>query len=304
MNKRVKYNLYLLLTAAIWGFAFVAQRWASASIGPFAYNGIRFALGGIVVLPFMIKSAKKQANDTLGKKPIKCGIIPGIIAGIALFTASTLQQVGIAYTTAGKAAFITGLYIVMVPVAGIFLNHSINLKTWISICLAIIGLYFLTMKSGFTMGKGDLIELAGAVVWTSHILLVDHYVKRVGVYALAFFQIAFCSILSLGAALLFEKIELQQVMDAAVAILYGGILSVGVAYTLQVVGQQYALPSHAAIILSMESVFACIGGLLILNEIFGVKEYFGCACMLAGMLLTQMPKRIKKRKTFADQQLK
>lgn len=296
MVKRTKYNLYLLLAAAIWGFAFVAQRFASMSVGPFTFNGIRFALGSVVVLPFMVRAVRNKANDVNKEQTLKSGIIPGLIAGSALFAASALQQIGIAYTTAGKAAFITGLYIVLVPVAGIFLKHTVHLKTWLSIFLAVIGLYLLTMQGFFTIGKGDLVELAGAFVWTAHILLIDRFVKRVEVYTLAFFQFVACSVFSFIAALLFEKIAFSGIMEAAVPILYGGMLSVGVAYTLQVIGQKHALPSHAAVILSMESVFASIGGLLILSEHFGIKEYFGCAFMLAGILLAQMPKGVLNRK--------
>ncbi len=218
----------LLLAAFIWGFAFVAQSESVKHIGPFTYNGIRFALGSLCILPIVLLSSKKNAAPA--KRKFKEAFIPGLIAGIILFAGSFLQTLGIAYTTVGKAAFITGLYIVFVPVAGIFLKHSNSLKVWISVVIAAAGLYLLCVQGDFTIAQGDAFVLACAVLFTAHILLVDKYSKTTDVFAFAFTQSAACSVLSLAAAFLFEDIKLQNIFLAGMPILYSGIFSAGRAY--------------------------------------------------------------------------
>ncbi|HPX68576.1 MAG TPA: DMT family transporter, partial [Bacillota bacterium] len=198
------------------------------------------------------------------------------------------QQAGLAYTTAGKAAFITGLYIVLVPLLGIFLKQRVGLNTWLGVVLAVSGLYFLSVNEDFTIAFGDLLEIIGAFFWAVHILVIDYFTKKVDALRLSCAQFAMCSALSIIIALIFEDISVSGLSQAAIPILYGGLLSVGVAYTLQVVAQKHAKPSHAAIILSMEAVFAALGGALLLKENMGVRGYLGCALMFAGMLLTQV----------------
>ena len=285
-NQTIKSNLFLLLTAAIWGLAFVAQRIGAQYIGTFAFNGIRFALGSLSLLPFLFCSAKKSKGERTSNshQVLKAGII----AGTVLFIASSLQQIGLAETSAGKAAFITGLYMVIVPLLGIFLKQRIPIYTWVGIATATVGLYFLSVTEGFTVVKADILELSGAFFWALHILLIDRFIKKLDLLQLSFSQFITCSFLSLTVACFTENITVSSIQQAAVPILYGGILSVGVAYTLQAVGQKYAKPSHAAIILSLEAVFASLGGLVILGENLGNRGYAGCLLMLVGMLLSQL----------------
>lgn len=281
-------NILLLITAIIWGFAFVAQRVGAQHIGAFTFNGIRFALGGLSLVPLLIY-LNKDTKNTKSKSSASTNVIfAGVITGCALFLGASLQQMGLAYTTAGKAAFITGLYIAFVPVLGVFLKHKIPGTTWLGVSCAIVGLYFLSVTESFSISKGDLFEVAGAFFWAFHILLIDYFTKKVDALKLSFVQIITCSILSLIVALIFEQITLSGIYKAIIPILYGGICSVGIAYTLQVVGQKHAKPSHAAIILSLEAVFASIGGIIILSEHLSLRGYIGCALMLTGMLLSQL----------------
>lgn len=287
-KQELKSNILLLITAIIWGFAFVAQRVGTNYVGPFTFNGVRFALGAVSLLPLIIyyrnKTPKEDKKDCKGLNNV---LFAGAIAGCVLFLGSSLQQIGLVYTTAGKAAFITGLYIAIVPILGVFLKHRIHSSTWAGVLCAVVGLYFLSVTEGFSISYGDLLELIGAFFWAFHILCIDHFTKKVDALKLSLVQFITCSALSLIAAIIFEKIAISGIYQAIIPILYGGIGSVGIAYTLQVVGQKHAKPSHAAIILSMEAVFASIGGILILNERLGLRGGIGCSLMLAGMLLSQ-----------------
>lgn len=292
-KQTVKSNLILLLTAAIWGFAFVAQRVGGKYIGAFTFNGVRFALGSISLIPIILFQNKSN-KDNFNAADLKKVIGVGIIAGIIIFLGSSFQQMGLVYTGAGKAAFITGLYIVIVPILGIFLKQYIGINSWIGAIIAVIGLYLLCVTDTFSISHGDFLELICAFFFAIHILLIDRFSGKVDAVKLAFFQFLTCSVLSFVAALLFETITLASIYQAIVPILYGGILSSGVAYTLQIVGQKNAEPSQAAIIMSMESVFGTIGGVLILGESFGIKGVLGCLLMLAGMLLAQLKSSTKK----------
>lgn len=287
-NREMKANMLLVLTAAIWGFAFVAQRVGMQYVGAFTFNGVRFALGSISLVPLIIYFNNRKTAEQSEKTDNASALIPGIIAGTVLFIGASLQQIGLAYTTAGKAAFITGLYIVLVPLLGVFLKQRIGLNTWMGVVLAASGLYFLSVNEDFTIAFGDFLEIIGAFFWAVHILVIDHFTKKVDPLKLSFVQFVMCSVLSTITAFIFEDVSVSGISQAAIPILYGGLLSVGVAYTLQVVAQKHAKPSHAAVILSMEAVFAALGGALLLNENMGVRGYFGCALMLAGMLLTQV----------------
>jgi drug/metabolite transporter (DMT)-like permease len=285
----VKANIYLLITAAIWGLAFVAQRIGGQYVGSFTFNGVRFALGGLSIMPLMFYLDRKPHNQEAVKQAsLKATIKPGLLLGVVLFAGAALQQIGLMYTSVGKAAFITGLYIVLVPVFGIFLKHSIPKSTWFGVAIAIVGLYLLSVTESFSVAFGDLLQMVGAIFWTAHILLIDHFTKKYDGIKLAFIQFMACSVFSLAAAIGFETITIQGLTQAVVPIFYGGVCSVGIAYTLQIVGQKHAKPSHAAIILSMEAVFASIGGLLILNENLGLRGYIGCIFMLAGMIASQL----------------
>lgn len=283
---QIRANLTLLTAAAIWGVAFVAQRVGMEYIGPFTFNGIRFALGGLSLLPLIWYF--RQQPPIVSHNAEKLSVIAvGLLAGLILFIAASLQQVGIMDTTAGKAAFITCLYIVLVPLAGLLLKRRIVRSTWLGCALSILGLYLLCIKEDFTIGYGDMLELIGALFWTAHILLIDHVSRRVDTLKLAAIQFATCSLLSLVVALGTESTTFPAVLQAGIPILYGGFGSVGIAYTLQIIGQKNSSPAHAALVLSMETVFAAIGGFLILGEILGSRELTGCALMLAGMILSQ-----------------
>ncbi|MDF2882310.1 MAG: Integral rane protein [Clostridiaceae bacterium] len=286
-NKRLQANMLLLLTAAIWGFAFTAQRVGSQYVGAFTFNGIRFALGSISLTPLIIYFNKKNKKSNNNEDPKKT-IIPGILVGILLFSGSTLQQIGLIYTTAGKASFLTGLYIVLVPIIGVFLKHKIGKSAWIGVVLAVAGLYLLSINENFTIGFGDLLQIIGALFWAVHILTIDYFTKKLDSLKLSCIQFATCSILSLISAFIFEQITFSGIFSALIPILYGGLLSVGVAYTLQVVAQKNAKPSHAAIILSMESVFGAVGGAVILGETMSTRGYLGCIFILSGILVSQI----------------
>lgn len=289
-NKSLTANLLLILTAAIWGFAFVAQRVGSQYVGAFTFNGIRFALGALSLIPLIIFLDKRKDKIEVSKEQqnFKNTLIPGILVGMILYIGATLQQVGLFYTTVGNASFITGLYMVFVPIIGIFLKHKISKNSWIGVVLAIIGLYLLSINENFSISYGDFLEVIGAIFWAIHILTIDNFTKRVDPLKLSFIQFATCSILSVITAFIFEDITMTGISNALIPILYGGLLSVGVAYTLQVVAQKNAKPSHAAIILSMESVFGAIGGAILLGESMSGRGYVGCALILAGILVSQI----------------
>ncbi|MCE5284446.1 MAG: DMT family transporter [Pelosinus sp.] len=292
---KLRANLLLLLAALIWGFAFVAQRVGMDYLGPYSFNGIRFALGALSLIPLLVffRSRKAAVKAHQGWKSWQVGTAAGLI----LFIAASLQQIGMLYTTAGKAAFVTCLYIILVPIAGIFLGQRAGRSTWFGSVLVISGLYLLCVKEGFTISYGDILEVIGACFWTLHILWIDHF-SEIDSLELAFYQFVTCSFLSLVTALCLETMTIAGIMGAAVPILYGGFCSVGIAYTLQIVGQKQAEPAHAAIILSMETVFAALGGYLLLGERLTVVELIGCVLMMMGMLLSQLC-NIKKEPTTA-----
>lgn len=289
---QLKANILLLLTAAIWGLAFVAQKVGAEYVGAFTFNGIRFALGSISLIPLILLLNKKKENNDAKKEEggnsLKHTIRAGIIVGCALFIATSLQQTGVMYTTAGKAGFITGLYMVIVPILGLFLKQKVNNTTWIGIVIAIIGLYLLSINEDFSISKGDLLVLIGSVGWAIHILLIDNFTKKIDPLKLSSIQFATCSILSLLVAFIFEDINMVDISAALMPILYGGLLSVGVAYTLQVVAQKNAKPSHAAILLSMESVFGAIGGAMFLGERIGSRGLVGCILIFIAIIVSQL----------------
>ena len=281
-GRTLKSDLLLLSAAAIWGFAFVAQREGMAHIGPFVFNAVRFSLGTLVLLPFL----PRRAAQTPDASPlVRYG---GIVLGVILFMGSSMQQIGMVTTGAGKAGFITGLYVVLVPFVGWFLKHRINLEHWLAVMLTAIGLYLLTITESLTLETGDVYVLIGAVFWTGHVLFLGLLSPRASTIRIAVTQFAVCALLSFAAALIREPIAWPKIIDAALPILYGGVMSVSVAFSLQIYGQKYAPPTHAAILLSLEAVFAVLGGWLILSEQLSVRNLVGCGLMLAGMLVAQV----------------
>lgn len=289
----MKADLLLLITATIWGFAFVAQRMGMAHMGPFTFNGIRFSLGSLALLPFLLWKRRNQPDPT--QMPLKAALGPVLLTGLALFAGASLQQVGLVGTTAGKAGFITGLYVILVPILALFWGRRTHLAHWAGAVLAVIGLYLLSVRGGFVVSPYDLVILAGAFVWAVHVHLIARYSARVGPIRLAALQFAICGLLSMLTALIFEPISLSGIIDGIYPILYGSFLSVGLAYTLQVVAQRTANPSHAVIIMSLEGAFAALGGWLVLQEVLTARDLLGCALMLGGTLVSQFLGRPGRR---------
>ncbi len=286
---KTRSDLLLLLAAAIWGFAFVAQRVGMDYVGPFTFSAVRFSLGSLVLVPFLLFRKKQAFNRLSPTKQEKTRIIwLQLLLGLLVFGGVSFQQYGLVYTTAGNAGFITGLYVVFVPVIGLFLGQRNHFTIWIGVALAIAGLYFLSVKEGFSINFGDYLVLICALIWSVHVLLVGVVAPKTDPIRTAIIQFAICAFLSWIVALGFEEISLQPILDALWPILYGGVMSVGIGYTLQVFAQQKAHPAYASIILSLESVFAVLGGWLILNELVTGKIILGCCLMLAGMIVVQV----------------
>lgn len=285
VHHTIKTDLVLLLVALIWGFGFVAQRAGMDHLGPYTYNGIRFILGGLCLLPLALR---RPGSSFLPRHKQMSAGKAGLIAGLALFAGATLQQVGLQYTTAGKAGFITGLYVVFVPMIGLLFGQRTNSGTWLGAALAAAGLYLLSIQGGISIAFGDLLETIGAVFWAIHVLLLSYLSPRTSPVRLAMTQFFICGLLSLCTGIFLEIITLQGIIDAAIPILYGGVCSVGAGYTLQVVVQRRAHPAHAAILLSLESPFAALGGWWLLNEYLSMRAMLGCSLMLAGMLISQL----------------
>jgi len=285
----MKSNLLLLLTAVIWGFAFVAQRAGMEFLGPFTFNTARFTLGSLSLIPLLIinrnKKFEKEKFLPLNNKNLLFG---GLAAGTMLFLGATFQQGGLVYTEAGKAGFITGFYVILVPILGLFVRQKTSPITWLGAIVATVGLYFLSLNETFDINIGDVLVLIGSFFWAVQILVIGFYSNKVEPFQLAFTQFVVCAGLSLVAALISETIVLQNFVNAILPILYAGIFSVGIAFTIQVVAQREAHPANAAIIMSLEAVFAVIGGWLILNESIPIRGLIGCSLMLVGMILSQL----------------
>jgi drug/metabolite transporter (DMT)-like permease len=288
-NRWWRSDLLFLLTSVIWGFAFVAQRIGMDNLGPFIFTGIRFALGGMCLIPFVIGPRPRQTKKSTGSPAsTQFPLAGGCLAGLVLFLGVSCQQVGIIWTTAGKAGFITGLYVVMVPVFGIVRGQKTSFGTWMGGVVSMIGLSLLSVGGSFSLAPGDALVLVGAVFWAVHVQVIAVYSRRANPLKLAFVQFWVCSLLSLSVSLIMERSTLAGIYAATLPLLYGGLLSVGVAYTLQVVAQREAHPAHAAIILSLESVFAAVGGWILLGEVLSLKGLVGCGLMLAGMVSSQL----------------
>ena len=304
--RTLRSDALLLFTAAIWGFAFVAQRAGMEHVGPFTFNAIRFGIGSLVLLPLVLRDRARRARRarvslvapaaSLLRSPThrpSAGslLTGGLLAGVILFAGATLQQTGLVYTTAGKAGFITGLYVILVPLLGLLWRHRPGLGGWIGAALAVGGLCLLSLNEHFSIARGDALVLAGAFAWAAHVLVISRLSPRLPSTALASFQFGVCAVLSLFVALVTEQTTRAGLSGAAIPILYAGLLSVGIAYTLQVVAQREAPPTHAAIIMSLEAVFAAIGGWALLHESFSPRDLLGCGLMLTGMVVSQIGRR-------------
>lgn len=342
----------LILTALIWGIAFVAQQVGGEALGAFSFNGIRSFIGGIVLIPvvYFINNGRggdssdvprtefpdaqgsliTRAPDTQGSLPantqdaqgsslanapdletgpsagrndvaaLRSTLIGGIICGSLLFLSSSLQQVGLLYTTVGKSGFITALYIVCVPVLSIFLGKRSGMKVWAAVAIAVIGLYLLCMTDGLSLSRGDTLTILCAFAFSFHILAVDHFCVKADNVFMSCIQFFTCGTLSVLPMVFVEHPQLAQVRVTIVPLLYAGVLSCGVAYTLQIVGQKYVNPAAASIIMSLEAVFSVLAGWILLHQTMSSRELLGCVLMFSASILAQLPGRSEKSRKSAD----
>lgn len=276
-------TVMLLMASFLWGTTFVAQMTGMEGLGPFSYAASRFFLGFIFLFIVWSTQRKKRQRE----RGYKSGFAAGLCAGLIMFVASSLQQVAMLYTTAGKTAFITCLYIVFVPIGAVLLGKLIRTENWIGAFLAIIGLYLLAVHEDFSLQFGDMIVFVSSIFWTLHVLFIDRFASKVDALELSTAQIFVCMVMSFVVMIIFESPTLVAISEAWFSIFYGGIMSAGVAFTLQVFGQKYAEPAAAAILMSFEAIFGAVSSWIILGEVMSNREIFGCVLMLIGMIVTQ-----------------
>ncbi len=301
MSKRNAANLLMLLGSIIWGAAFVAQNIGGEIIGPYTFGAIRFFLGSLVLLPVMffskraaVKSGAPQAPDAPFSQYIKAGVI----CGLALFLGSTLQQFGIMQTTAGKAGFVTALYIVLVPIfAFIFLRRKLSARVLIAVVLALVGVFLLCVSEQMSVNRGDIITFAGSIFWAVQILVLEKYSQHLDGLKFAVCEFMTCSLICAVLMFVIEKPTWAQISAAAIPLLYCGLLSVGVGFTAQIICLKYTEPTVASLIMSTESVFSAVFGFLILHEVLSAKQIFGCVLVFAAVILAQIVPRAKKPQT-------
>jgi len=293
----LKSSLLLFLTAFIWGIAFVAQSVGMDYMEPLSFNGARFLMGGIVLLPVVFFRRKKKKDRGIVPADLKTTITGGVCCGLALCFASLFQQYGIMYTTVGKAGFITTLYIILVPFFGIFLKKRITGRAWAGAVIAAAGMYLLCMSERLALSKGDTLVFVCAVLFSVHILIIDYFSGKADGVELSCVQFFTAGVIGSIGALIFEQPTLQAMADGIIPLAYAGILSCGVAYTFQVLGQKDMDPTIASLILSMESVFSALAGFIILGEELSKRELSGCILVFAAVILVQLPgKKHKKAK--------
>ena len=297
-------KLLLLLAALIWGVAFVAQSVGMDYMGPFTFNGARFLMGSAVLVPVIIFRRKRAcradgacqgsresrpAQAGAGRANKRAALIGGICCGLALCPAALFQQFGILYTTVGKAGFITTLYIILVPLAGIFMKKAPSSRIWTGASLAAFGFYLLCINEGFALGRGDGLVFIGAILFTVHILVIDHFSPKADGVELSCIQFLTAGVISTVLAFVFEKPEPLALAEGIIPLAYAGIMSSGVAYTLQVIGQRDTEPAVASLLLSMESVFSVLAGWMILGQALNARELMGCALVFGAVILVQLP---------------
>ena len=294
-KQSARHSAMLLLAALVWGVAFVAQSEGLNYVGTFTFNTCRFLLGGAVLIPciYFLHGRKDSVWQTLSetekKEQTRMGIIGGICCGCILCLASCLQQFGIGQTTVGKAGFITTLYIIIVPFMGLFLKRKIGINIWISAVIAAVGMYFLCITESFSIGAGDRLVLMCSVVFSVHILVIDHFSPKADGVVISCVQFFTAGVIAGVLMLLFDHPSISAILAAAVPILYAGVMSCGVGYTLQVVAQNGVDPTVASLLLSLESVFSVLAGWIILGEKLSGRELFGCALVFAAVILVQIP---------------
>lgn len=297
MKQQIKSSLILLLTATIWGVAFVAQSVGMEYIGPFTFNAIRCVLGGMVLIPviLVLKKKKETGAENQEKEDRKTLWMGGIACGVILCIASNLQQFGIMEASVGKSGFFTALYIVMIPVIGIFIGKRPGIKLWFCVVLAVVGMYLLCMKDGsFTIERADIMLLLCALAFSFHILVVDYFSPKVDGVKMSCIQFFVCGVLSAVGMLFTETPDISNIQAAWLPLLYAGLLSCGVGYTLQIVGQKGINPVIASLIMSLESVISALAGWVILGQVLSPKEILGCILMFVAIIITQIPIGNKK----------
>lgn len=285
-NSLVKTNIMLMAAALLWGLGFVAQRDGMSHIGPFSYSALRFGIGVISLTPVYFMTRRMEKKIAVTRKTV---LLAGLLVGLFLFLAVSAQQIGLKTSTAAKAGFITSLYMILVPVFGLFLGHKTRQTVWISIAFALAGVYLMAVKGNFQIVPGDLWILLCAFLWAVHFLFIAHYSSRVGAIRLSMMQFFLCAVLSTIVAVFTEPLIPAKLQPALPSLLYGGIGAVGIAYTLHVVALKDANPAYASLILSTESVFAAIGGWLILGESMSPRQLIGAVLILAAVLYSQRP---------------
>lgn len=292
MDMKLKNSLILFLTAFIWGTAFVAQSVGMDYVGPFTFTCVRSILGGVVLLPCMavLKRINPPKDVRVSEGNRSTLLLGGVCCGIALCVGSNLQQIGIMSTAVGKSGFITAFYIILVPVLGLFFGKRCKLTVWIGVLLAIAGLYFLCVTGDITaIERGDIMLFFCALTFSVHILVIDHFSPMVDGVKMSCIQFFVCGILSAIPMLLFEHPQTHQILNAWMPILYAGVLSCGVGYTLQIIGQKGMNPTIASLILSLESVISVLAGMVVLHQQLTGREILGCVLMFAAILMAQLP---------------
>lgn len=304
MNRSHKGELLLLLAALIWGSSYIFQKMGMDYVGPFTFGFFRFCIGALALLPVIMafdRGKRKQGRtDEIPAWTDRTLLAGSILCGLTQFGAGSLQQIGLIYTTAGKAGFITSMHIVIVPLLMIFLRRKVGFFTWIGVALAVFGMYLLCMTEGFSLRLGDGLVLGCAIIYALQILLIDYYAVRTDPIRLAAMQFLLAGLLSGVCMLGFEHLQWAMVIACAIPILYTGFLEVAAAYTLEIFGQQTTPPAVTAIILSLESVFAVVCGALVLGEHMTGREMMGCTLMLAAFLVTQLSDLLRKGRPDAD----
>ncbi len=299
MSRKAKGNLMLLITAFIWGTAFVAQSEGMNYVGPFTYCVSRNILGTLVLIPviFLFKYGKFKDKSTTEQVSLKETIKGGIICGAILGVAGALQQIGISMTTAGKAGFISAIYIIAVPIVEFFILRKKSVFVWLCALIAFAGLYLLCVNEGLAINQGDLIVLYSAFCFTAHIMVIDHFnSKGADGIMMSCIQFFTAAVLMTAAMFIFEQPSMNDIWAAKYTILYAGIMSSGVAFTMQILGQRNTDPTSASLIMSLESVFAALSGWLLLNEMMSVKEFSGCVLVFVAVILAQLKDKFKNKK--------
>ena len=278
----------LFMAALIWGFAFAFQSQGMDHMGPLTFNGVRFLIGAVVLIPVIFLFKKPGEKQKVKKQDVKISILGGVVCGLCLFCASSLQQIGIQYTSVGKAGFLTTLYIIMVPIIGIFFKRKASVVVWLGAILSVIGMYLLCVSETMSINKGDIFAFCCAIVFAFHILSVDYFAPKTNGIVLSCLQFLTSGICAMILAFIFEQPSIGEIINGIVPLLYVGVMSSGVAYTLQILGQKNADPTVASLIMSLESAVSVLGGWLILQQKLTKKELLGCLLMFIAVIGVQV----------------